>query len=81
MSSMKADEGSNELSHLQENNVLKPCPWCGTTLGCYAKKYSLGVPYYKFIHSTERCNIVAETDWCRSKEQCNKMWNERMCVS
>ena len=77
----KAKEVSNELSYLQENNGFKPCPWCGTTLGYYAKKYSLSVPYYKFVHDTERCNITAETDWCRSKEDTVRMWNERMDVS
>jgi hypothetical protein len=68
----------DKVSYIDENSNLKPCPWCGTTLGCYAKKYSLGVPYYKFIHSTERCNIASETDWCRSKEECNGMWNDRV---
>lgn len=77
---VKADEGSNELSYIQENNGLKPCPWCGTTLGYHAKKYSLGVPYYKFVHSTERCNITVETDWCRSKEETARIWNDRMDI-
>ena len=80
---VKAKEGSNELSYLQENNGLKPCPWCGTTLGYYTGKYSQGTTHklYKFTHFTSRCNIVAETDWCRSKEECNGMWNDRMDVS
>ena len=69
------------MSYIDENSNIKPCSWCGTTLGYYAKKYYLDVPYYKFVHITERCNIVAETDWCRSKEECNGMWNDRMDVS
>ena len=67
------------MSYIDENSNLKPCPWCGTTLGYYTGKYLQGAThkFYKFTHFTSRCNMTIETEWCPSKEECDGMWNDR----
>lgn len=57
---------------------LKPCLWCESTHGTHfeGRPTLLGTEW-RLVHSTERCLMRVETEWCRSRDEAVDAWNRR----